>query len=84
MLTELPTKNGETLAQAVPGTSAQRLQAFLTNMPWDEEDLTRQRVQKMIAEATTGDGVLVFDDTGFPKPGTASVAVERQSSGTLG
>jgi hypothetical protein len=39
-------------------------------MQWDEADLNRQRVQKMIAEATTGDGVLVVDDTGFPKRGT--------------
>src|SRR5215475_9932235 len=67
LLTELPTKNGDTIAQAVPGTSAQRLQEFLTNMQWDEADLNRQRVAKMIAEATRGDGVLVFDDTGFPK-----------------
>jgi SRSO17 transposase len=84
LLTELPNKNGDTIAQAVPGTSAQRLQEFLTNMPWDEEDLNRQRVHKMIAEATTSDGVLVFDDTGFPKQGTASVGVARQYSGTLG
>jgi SRSO17 transposase len=84
LLTELPNKNGDTIAQAVPGTSAQRLQEFLTNMQWDEEDLNRQRVQKMIAEVTPGDGVLVFDDTGFPKQGTASVGVERQYSGTLG
>jgi SRSO17 transposase len=84
LLTELPHKNGDTMAQAVPGTTAQRLQEFLTNMDWDEEDLNRQRVQKMIAEATTGDGVLVFDDTGFPKRGTASVGVARQDSGTLG
>jgi SRSO17 transposase len=84
LLTELPTKNGDTIAQAVPGTSAQRLQAFLTNMPWDEEDLNRQRVTKRIAEATRGDGVLVFDDTGFAKQGTASVGVARQYSGTLG
>jgi SRSO17 transposase len=84
LLTELPTKNGDTIAQAVPGTSAQRVQEFLTNMQWDEEDLNRQRVQKMIAEATTGDGVLVFDDTGFAKRGTASVGVARQYSGTLG
>jgi SRSO17 transposase len=60
------------------------LQEFLTNMPWDEEDLNRQRVQKMIAEATTGHGVLVVDDTGFPKQGKASVGVKRQYSGTLG
>jgi SRSO17 transposase len=84
LLTELPNKNGDTIAQAVPGTSAQRLQEFLTNMQWDEEDLNRQRVAKMLAEATMGDGALVFDDTGFPKQGTASVGVERQYSGTLG
>jgi SRSO17 transposase len=84
LLTELPNKNCDTIAQAVPGTSAQRLQEFLTNMQWDEEDLNWQRVQKMLAEATRGEGVLVFDDTGFPKQGTTSVGVERQYSGTLG
>jgi SRSO17 transposase len=84
LLTEVPNKNCDTLAQAVPGTSEQRLQEFLTNMQWDEEDLNRQRVQKMLAEATRGAGVLVFDDTGFPKQGKASVGVERQYSGTLG
>ena len=84
LLTEVPNKNCDTLAQAVPGTSEQRLQEFLTNMPWDEEDLNRQRVQKIVAEATRGTGVLVFDDTGFPKQGKASVGVERQYSGTLG
>ena len=84
LLTELPNKNCDTMAQAVPGTSEQRLQEFLTNMQWDAEDLNRQQVQKMIAEATLGDGVLVLDDTGFPKQGKASVGVARQYSGTLG
>jgi SRSO17 transposase len=84
LLTELPNKNCDTIAQAVPGTSAQRWQEFLTNMQWDEEDLNRQRVAKMIAEATTDDGVLVVDETGFPKQGKTSVGVERQYSGTLG
>jgi SRSO17 transposase len=84
LLTELSHKNCDTLAQAVPGTSEQRLQEFLPNRPWDEADLNRQRVQKMSAEATLGDGVLVLDDTGFPKQGKASVGVARQYSGTLG
>jgi SRSO17 transposase len=84
LLTELPNKNCDTIARAVPGTSEQRLQEFLTNMQWDEDDLNRQRVQKMSAEATLGDGVLVLDDTGFPKQGNASVGVARQYSGTLG
>jgi SRSO17 transposase len=42
LLTELPNKNCDTMAQAVPATSQQRLQEFLTNMAWDEEDLNRQ------------------------------------------
>lgn len=84
LLTELPNKNCDTIAQAVPGTSEQRLQEVLTNMQWDEEDLNRQRVQKLTAEATLGDGVLVLDDTGFAKQGKASVGVARQDSGTLG
>jgi hypothetical protein len=33
---------------------------------------------------TEGDGVLVFDDTGFGKRGTASVGVAWKYSGTLG
>ena len=77
LLTELPNKNCDTMAQAVPGTSEQRLQEFLTNMQWDDEDLNRQRVDKMVAEATLGDGVLVWDDTGLPKQGKASVGVAR-------
>ena len=84
LLTELPNKNCDTLATAVPGSSAQGLQEFLTRMQWDEEDLNRQRVQKMASEATLGDGVLVIDDTGFAKQGQASVGVARQYSGTLG
>jgi SRSO17 transposase len=84
LLTELPNKNCDTMAEAVPGTSEQRLQEFLTNMHWDEQDLNRQRVAKMIAEATLGNGVLIFDDTGFAKQGKVSVGVARQYSGTLG
>ena len=84
LLTELPHKNCDTLATVVPGTSEPRLQEFLTKMQWDEDDLNRQRVEKMIAEATVGNGVLIFDDTGFEKKGKASVGVARQYSGTLG
>jgi SRSO17 transposase len=84
LLTELPNKNCDTLAQAVPGTHEQRLQGFLTTMQGDEEELNRQRVEKMIAEATIGNGVLIFDATGFAKQGKASVGKARQYAGTLG
>lgn len=84
LLTEHPNKNCDTLASVVPGTSAQSLQGLLTTMVWDETDLNRQRVQVMRALPTEGDGVLLFDDTGFAKQGKSSVGVARQYSGTLG
>jgi SRSO17 transposase len=84
LLTELPNKNCDTMAQAVPGTSEQRLQEFLTNMQWDHDDLNRQRVEQLIADATVGQGALIVEDTGFVKKGKASVGVARQYSGTLG
>src|SRR5262249_35114807 len=68
----------------VPGTSEQSLQGLLTAMTWDEADLNRQRVQTLLSLPTEGDGVLIFDDTGFAKQGKSSVGVARQYSGTLG
>jgi hypothetical protein len=80
----LPNKNGETIAQAVPGISEQRVPEFLTHMPWDEADRNQQRVQTMMAEATTDAGVVVCDATGFPTQGKASVGVARPDAGPLG
>lgn len=84
LLTEHPNKNCDTLAEIVPGTSEQQLQGLLTQMAWGEQDLNRQRVKKLCALKTEGDGVLVVDDTGFGKQGLHSVGVARQYSGTLG
>lgn len=84
LLTEHPNKNCDTLAQVVPGTTEQQLNHLLTEMAWDAADLNRQRIETMVALGTEGDGVLVFDDTGFPKQGRASAGVQRQYSGTLG
>jgi SRSO17 transposase len=84
LLPERPNKHGDTIAQAVPGTSEQRWQEFLTNRQWEEAALHRQRVQKMSAAATLGAGVLGWEDTGFAKQGQAAVGVARQDSGSLG
>jgi SRSO17 transposase len=84
LLTERPNKNCDTLAQVVPGTSEQRLQGLMTSIDWDEQDLDRQRVETMLGLPSEGDGVLIFDDTGFAKQGRCSVGVAWQYSGTLG
>jgi SRSO17 transposase len=69
LVRKLPNKNCDTIAQAVPGISEQRLQELLTNVRWDEADLNRQGLQMMVAEATLDDGVLMMDETGFAKQG---------------
>jgi SRSO17 transposase len=84
LLTERPNQHGDTLAEAVPGPGAQRLQELLTNRQWDETALHRQRVEQRLAEAAVGQGVLIVAETGFAKQGQASVGVARQDSGTLG
>ena len=85
LLTEHPNKNCDTIAQIVPDTSEQRLQGLMTTIDWDEDDLNRQRVETMLLRLPSeGDGVLIFDDTGFAKQGRCSVGVARQYSGTLG
>jgi len=84
LLTEHPQKNCDTLAQVVPGTTQQNLQYLLTDLVWDEQALNRQRLQRMRALPSEGDGVLVIDDTGFLKKGEASVGVARQYTGTAG
>src|SRR5690606_3737713 len=83
LLTEHPNKNCDTLAQVVPGTSEQSLQGLLTSMRWDEVGLNNQRVARLHALETEGDGVLIIDDTGFAKQGSASVGVARQYPGSL-
>ena len=77
LLTEHPNKNCDTIAQVVPETSEQRLQGLLTAIDWDENDLNRQRVQDMLRLPTEGDGVLIFDDTGFAKQGKARVYASK-------
>src|SRR5512135_1197235 len=84
LLTEHPNQNCDTLAEVVPGTSEQRLQGLLTTIAWDVDDLNRQRAERLLTLPTEGDGVLIFDDTGFAKQGRCSVGVARQYSGTLG
>ena len=84
LLLEHPNKNCETLAEALPDASEQQLQGLLTQMVWDEVDLNRCRVRRLLTLDTEGDGVLVVDDTGFAKQGRASVGVAPQYSGTLG
>jgi SRSO17 transposase len=83
LLLPIERKNVENLAEQVGG-HPRRLQEFVSESPWDDEGCVEE-VQRLVGEQLgTGEGVLVLDDTGFPKRGKCSAGVGRQYSATLG
>ena len=76
-------KNVENIAEQVGG-APRRLQEFLSDSPWKDEGCMEE-LQRLVGEHLGApDGVLILDDTGFPKKGIWSAGVGRQYSGTLG
>ncbi|WP_409471192.1 IS701 family transposase [Streptomyces sp. HC307] len=60
----------------------QALAHFITTSPWDPSHIRARLAWKM--ETEIHPTVLVFDDTGFLKDGSASACVSRQYTGTAG
>src|SRR5436189_5322932 len=83
LLTDLPHKTCDTIADVIAGTCVERLQHLLTDPRWDPLQLDEMRVKRLLELHPVTDGILVFDDTGLPKKGTASVGVAAPYSGRL-
>jgi hypothetical protein len=67
--------------------AVQRLQFFLTESVWDPEKINARRLELLRADPATAPhpgGVLVLDDSGDRKDGTATAHVGRQWLGRLG
>jgi SRSO17 transposase len=76
-------KNAENLAETVPA-SPRALQRFLTESGWDDQAVTEQLQQYLAPRLNDPEGILVADESSFPKQGQKSVGVARQYCGTLG
>jgi SRSO17 transposase len=76
-------KNVENIAEQVDA-SPRRLQEFLSDSPWDDDGCIEELQRLVGEELGADDGVLILDDSGFPKKGIWSAGVGRQYSGTLG
>ena len=71
-------------AQAAP---VQRLQFFLSESPWDVQQVNEQRLAILLTDPSTRpheEGVLIIDETGDRKDGTKTAHVARQYLGSVG
>src|SRR5437773_58570 len=68
------------LARVSEPTSYQAFQHFVTHAPWEAEVVWR----RLRAVTPARRGMLILDETSFPKSGLHSVGVARQDCGALG
>jgi SRSO17 transposase len=68
------------LARVTDPGHYQTFQHFITHATWDWDPVWRQLLEVLPAR----EGILVIDDTSFPKQGKHSVGVTRQYCGALG
>jgi SRSO17 transposase len=81
LLSDSPRKSMQAmLARVTAPPEYQTVQHFITDAPWSAARMW----QILRAQLPERRGVLILDDTGFPKKGEHSVGVARQYSGTLG
>jgi SRSO17 transposase len=84
LLAELPRKNCWTIAEHAGDANPDGMQHLLARAVWDA-DAVRDDVRGYVVDQLADpDAVLVVDETGDLKKGTATVGVQRQYTGTAG
>src|SRR5688572_13919728 len=84
LIAEVERKNGWQLAEHVGYAHPRGIQRVLARYAWDAAALREDLRRWVVAELGDPGGVLVVDETGFPKQGRHSAGVARQYAGTLG
>ena len=81
---ELERKSIEPIALNVENGQVRSMQRFISDVIWDNDKIL-DKYHEMVSE-DMGDpkGVLIFDESGFPKKGNESAAVSKQYCGNLG
>jgi SRSO17 transposase len=81
---ELERQSIEPMALQVEGGHVRAMPRGIRDAVWD--DAQRRRTYRRLVHDEMGDpeGVVIFDEAGFPKKGHACVGVARQYGGTLG
>ena len=80
----LERKSIEPMALAVNGGNVRAMQRFVSDASWDEAQMRHIYHQLVYEDMGAPAGVVIVDESGFPKQGKDSVGVARQYCGTLG
>lgn len=83
LLMEGERKSVEPMSERVHA-SERGMQRLLTEVKWDYEGAMEEYRRQMLTETSDPQGILLVDDTAFPKKGRHSVGVARQYCGALG
>jgi len=84
LIAEVERKNGWQLAEHAGYSHPRGIQRVLARYVWDADAVRDDLRRYVVAELGNARGILVVDETGFPKQGKHSAGVARQYSGTLG
>jgi SRSO17 transposase len=84
LLADVERKNGWQLAEYAGYAHPRGIQRVLDRYAWDAEAVRDDLRRWIVRELGDPAGVLVIDETSFPKQGRHSVGVARQYCGTLG
>ena len=84
LIADVERKNGWQLAEYAGYAHPRGIQRVLDRYAWDAEAVRDDLRQWVVAELGDPRGILVVDETGFPKQGRQSAGVARQYTGTLG
>ena len=87
LMLNMPNKSVETMLLNIKGDDSnaiRNLQHFLSEGSWGDQEILRRHWQEVSHDLGDEHGVLIGDDSGFPKQGQDSVGVKRQWCGQLG
>jgi SRSO17 transposase len=84
LLADVERKNGWQLAEHAGYAHPRGIQRVLARYAWDAAAVRKDLRHWVVAELGDPGGVLVVDETGFPKQGRHSAGAARQYTGTLG
>jgi len=84
LLGRVERKNGWQLAEAIGEAGPQGVQRLLRGTTWDAEVVRDDLRAYVVEQVGTEEGVLIIEETSFPKKGSRSCGVAGQYSGAVG